>query len=68
MDMTDKGPHRRLTEEEIAACMRDWPRPKRPLRAPIRLRSIFLALFCGALLGFLIGLDPMGLYVAEVLK
>lgn len=64
---------RNLTEEERAVLLKDWP-PRELRPAPdvpaglIRRTTIFVALFCGALLGLLIGLNPMGLYVAEALK
>lgn len=61
---------RKLARDEMAEIDRMFGRaPIRPRPAePIRRTTVFMALFCGALLGFLICLDPMGLYVAEVLK
>jgi ferric-dicitrate binding protein FerR (iron transport regulator) len=54
---------RLLTSEELAAAMRDYPRPLHQRRL---LPLALLAVFCGAALGVLIALDPLALLSACV--
>lgn len=66
--MSQQAETRRLTDAEMVEIMRGYPRRVKPASRSVSLLVVFVVACAAALLGFLIGLDPMGLYVAEVLK